>query len=145
MRMLPARTNRWKTVWNQAVFLFLVPVVGAELPHHTYILTFIILRHIDQTLGNHDRYVIRVVTQAVDSDLYHIEALSVHLMTKCKSRYDFSCNNHLIVFKYLVSHRIHSPFAFANLFLFRDCMHHTNHFVRKSQFSVDKINFFVSF
>ena len=73
---------------HKAVFLFLVAVVGTELPGHIDFLSDAALFRVHQPFGNHERYVIHIIAQPVHRNLYHIKAFSVNLVTEREIRND---------------------------------------------------------
>ena len=97
---------------HQPVFLFLMAVVGAKLPHHMDILPFIILIHIHKTLRDHDRDPVLGIAKPFDQHIYHIKAFAEYLMAECKPGCDFSHDFHLIVFNNLICHDCSSPSSF---------------------------------
>ncbi len=98
---------------HQPVFLFLMAVVGAELPpSHGYLLPFDNPRYIHKPLGDHDRDPVLGIAEPFDQHIYHIKAFAEYLMAECKPGYNFSHDFHLIVFNNLICHDCSSPSSF---------------------------------
>ena len=81
-----------------------MPVVGAELPLHLYVLADIALCHIHQSLGNHKRYFVLGTAQTLDQHIHHVKSFPIYLVTFLELRCDGSHDGYLIVFNYFICH-----------------------------------------
>ena len=83
-------------------------VIGPELPRYAHISALIVLLHIKEPFGYHQRNDVIGVTESGYLHIHHVKALSENLVAECKVTHDFPHDDHLVVFNYLICHFLFS-------------------------------------